>query len=92
MGEDGRGLGEEEDPRVRQQQNPLASSAVSRCFSRSFSLFLSFSIPLPLLLLSVVLCSFRGLRLSRRTAVIPAFTSIRLTAPFVYMRARAFSR
>lgn len=54
-------------------------------------LSLSFSITLSLLLLCVVLCSFRGLS-THGTAVTPAFTSIRLTAPFVYMRARAFSR
>lgn len=39
MGEDGRRLGEKEDPRVRQQQDPFASSTVSRCYTHlSFSL------------------------------------------------------
>lgn len=44
MGENGRRLGKEEDPRVRQQQNPLASPTVSR-FSLSVSFRFSYSSP-----------------------------------------------
>lgn len=89
MGEDGRGLGKEEDPRMRQQQNPLASPTVRHCPStpsRSLPPFVCWFISLFLTFLSValVLCSCRDS--VRRTAVTLAFTSIRLDS-FVYMRA-----
>lgn len=41
MGENGRGLGKEEDPRMRQQQNPLASPTVRHCPSLHRALALS---------------------------------------------------
>lgn len=68
---------------------------VSIALSLSFSLSLRSSTPVWVSLylartspsLYLVLCSFRDS--ARRTAVTPAFTSIRLTAPFVYILARA---
>lgn len=79
MGENGRRLGKEEDPRVRQQQNPLASPTVSR-FSLSVSFRFSYSSPSR----HNFFVRFAAMRTA--TAVTLAFTSIQLTAPFVYMR------
>jgi len=75
MGQDGRGMGEKEDPRMRQQQNPLASptvrhfiivSAPSNALALSFSFFL-YTLPLTLFPVAFVLCPFRDS--ARRTAV-----------------------
>ena len=94
MGQDGRGMGEKEDPRMRQQQNPLASptvrhfiivSAPSNALALSFSffLYLSRSSPSP--------SFFVRFATPRDAQLLLTFTSI-LTAPFVYMRTRALSR
>lgn len=78
MGENGRRMGKEEDPRMRQQQNPLASPTVSR-------FFLSASVS-RILLRFAAISLFAPRRCARHTAVTLAFTSIQLTAPFVYMQ------
>lgn len=65
------------------------SRSLSTSFARRAGLSLSRTLVYPGLPVALVLCSFRD---SARTAVIPVFTSIRLTAPFVYMRARTSSR